>query len=381
MRAFTTAAVSLLVVCAAYFVCFGADLTRSSCAELFCPGLPLCEQRSGRLVDRLACRFGFSPLKPDSREFQRYVVSRLRTLVEASMRGQVMAPAVVEMVAHKLRHPHEAMVLHFAGDNGVGKTRLAELISLAYGQRCGDALCTIGDTTVVLSGTGYDGMSTAEFREAVVRLVALHAARHPHDGVVIVNELSSLEPSKVRVLLPLLGRASAFPEHPGVAVSTQLVILTTDFGREGRTRGKSLSEMRRFIDDEFRELYTAQAASYMRTLPFLPISLETAGDIVRVVVRDMGCAEHPPLRLTISDTAVLWLVERTKATLSVENGRAVAQETRLHVGPLVERAAQTDALAESASAAHKDGSTPPSCGTVANCTVDVDGVGQLEISC
>ncbi|KPI83957.1 hypothetical protein ABL78_7012 [Leptomonas seymouri] len=325
------------------------------------------------------CGLGKRPLNPDTKEFRTYVLTQLRSFVSESIKGQLAAPAVVEMVEYKLHHLHEPMVLHFAGDNGVGKTRLAELISLAYGQRCGDELCTVGDSTLVLSGTGYDGLSTAEFRKVVVELVTQHARRHPRDGVIVINELSSLEPSKVRVLLPVLGRASEFPEHFDVKVSTQLVILTTDFGREGRTRGKSLSEMRSFINSEFTDLYSAQFAAHVRTLPFLPISLKTAGEIVRVVVREIGCSAKPPVRLGITDTAVLWIVERTKGMLSVENGRAVAQETKLRVGSLVE-SLQAEETSHLPSKDIRHDGTSPNCDEP-ECHIDVDEDGQIGLTC
>ncbi|KAL7701445.1 hypothetical protein N2W54_004786 [Lotmaria passim] len=352
----------------------------SRCTAQFCPAPPLCHQQTRTLHQRVVCAVGGSPLHPYSNEFHRYVLTRLSHFVEESIKGQLMAPAVLEFVRYKLHHPYEPMVLHFAGDNGVGKTRLAELVSLAYGQRCGDELCSTGDSTLVLSGTGYDGLTTTEFRTLIVRLVTQHAQLHPRNGVVVLNELSSLEPEKVRVLLPLLGRARAFPERPDVPISTQLVIITTDFGREGRTRGKSLSEMRSFIDSEFKDLYSAQSASHVRTLPFLPISLDTAAAIVRVVVREIGCTATPPLRLGIADAAVLWLVERTKATLSVENGRAVAQETKLHVGALVERL-----LSEKPSdrGGADDREAPDDLARCAEpeCTVYMDDEGQVDLTC
>ncbi|KPA79351.1 hypothetical protein ABB37_05798 [Leptomonas pyrrhocoris] len=379
MRSFLITALSIVCVCLACIVYVETVGSRLDCTALYCPAPPLCDQATRTFSQRVVCGLGKSPLKPGSKEFRAYVVTRLHGFVKESLKGQLMAPAVVEMVEYKLHHPYEPMVLHFAGDNGVGKTRLAELISLAYGQRCGDELCTVGDSTLVLSGTGYDGLSTAEFRKAVVELVTRHARRHPRDGVVVINELSSLEPGKVRVLLPLLGRASEFPEHFDVKISTQLVVLTTDFGREGRTRGKGLSEMRSFINSEFTDLYSAQFASHVRTLPFLPISLDTAGEIVRVVAKEIGCSATPPVRLAITDTAVLWLVEKTKGSLAVENGRAVAQETKLHVGSLMERL-QADEASHPSSKTLRPRDGAANC-SVPACNIYVDDGGQIGLAC
>ncbi|KAK7198936.1 hypothetical protein NESM_000860600 [Novymonas esmeraldas] len=348
---------------------------RADTAAPCCPEPPLCARRDLTGRERLSCAMWSTPLSPASSTYRQYAVSRLTRYVAESVRGQSVAPSVVERVRYKLAHIHEPMVLHFAGDNGVGKTRLAELISLALGQRCGDALCSIGDTTLVLSGTGYDGMTVAEFRKAVVPVVVRHAQRHPSNGVVIVNELTSLDPGKVRVLSPLLGRGTDFPEHPGVSVARLLVILTTDFGREGRTRGKSLAEMRAFISDEFAELYSKEATSFVRTFPFLPISVSTAGEIVRVVVREIGCSAAIPRCLHISDAAVLWIVEKTKLSLSAENGRAVAFETRLHVEALLE--AMVDGGAVDGGTDEHAAATHP----YQRCGVTLGSEGALEMAC
>ncbi|KAG5503565.1 hypothetical protein JKF63_05705 [Porcisia hertigi] len=347
----------------------------------FCSEPPLCARGDLTIRQQLLCLVSSAPLRPSSRAYRQYVLSRLKHYVNASIRGQSVAPSVIEQIRYKLAHVHEPMVLHFAGDNGVGKTRLAELISLAMGQNCGDATCSIGDTTLVLSGAGYDGMTVAEFRNAVVPAIVRHAQRYPNNGVVIINELTSLEPRKVRVLSPLLGRSTNFPEYPIASIAELLVILTTDFGREGRTRGKSLSEMRAFISSEFAELYSKEAASHVRTFPFLPISLSTAGDIVRVVVREIGCNAPKPLCLDISDSAVLWLVEKTKMFLSAENGRAVSLETKLHVEALLEQVMddnnfRSDPIATDGT--HLD--VAVAC-PYRWCTIYLDGTGALEMTC
>lgn len=304
-------------------------------APSFCVEAPLCNNDQRTVVGDLMCRLWPMPLDPTSAAYRRYAVRRLRTQVSKTVTGQYVVEPVIRDVEQKLLHLHHPLVLHFAGDNGVGKTHLAESISLALGQRCGNEECSIGDSTLLLSGAGYDGLTLGEFRQSIVPRVAQHAKVYPHNGVVIINELTSLEPEKVHLLLPLLGRSSYFPEYPDVDISRLLVILTTDFGHEGRTQGKSLSEMRAFVNEEFRELYSAQSTSYIRTFPFLPISLETAADIVRMTVRDAGCRYHPPLHLSVEESAVQWLVEKSKPLLSVENGRIVAQETYMTIGPLL----------------------------------------------
>lgn len=94
-------------------------------------------------------------------------------------------------------------------------------------------------------------------------------------------------------LMPLIGRRNTFPSHPEVDLRGQIVIITTDFGHEGRTRGKSVNEMRKFIHDEFRHLYgNVSTLSLVHTFPFLPVALDTARSIVHLAINEIACREE-----------------------------------------------------------------------------------------
>lgn len=284
---------------------------------------PLC--RSPRLTwrGRLSCSLGgAAPLAPDSAAYIEYATQRLRATLPRAVLGQYSLGPILAAVERKLRHPGELLVMHFAGDNGVGKTRAAELISLALATGCGDADCTRGASTLALTGTAYDGVSLGDYRRSVVTAIVAHARRHRRSGVLVINELSSLEPDKVRLLLPVLGRGGSFPEAPEVDLAALTVIVTTDFGREGRTRGRSVDEMRAFINAEFQELYSRASTSNIRSFPFLPISLQTAKEVAYASALRLGCEVcGRPAHLT--EDAALLLLERAKPGLAAENGRAV----------------------------------------------------------
>lgn len=414
------------------------EMTTADTATMWCPEEPLCASRRLTLYGYLRCRLTRYPLSLDSASYRAYVAHRLHQLGTRRVKGWHGHRQVHELIRRTLHHADAPrLVLHFAGDNGVGKTRMAEVISLALAQRCGNAGCTVGDSTLELSGSSFDGLSVAEFRAMVIPLVVQHVRRFPRCGVVILNDLSALEPAKVRVLLPLLGRATFFPEHPTVSLNSQIVLITTDFGREGRTQGMSLTEMRTFIKWEFQELYGVEADSMVHTLPFLPISLTTASAIARMAVNDMVCgmcktrtaatwlygychergegAAHGPAwhRMThenassqrrdeddaaastataastgstskiqrchmhLSDDAVAWLLESVKPLLSVENGRAVVQQVGLVIEPLL--ADYEERLHERH--AQDAGRARPGSICEAYCSIDVNHVGQLQVQC
>ncbi|ESL12054.1 hypothetical protein TRSC58_00184 [Trypanosoma rangeli SC58] len=299
-----------------------------------CTLRPLCSSHP-TLVKRLMCFLFRYPVDVDRSDYKQQVLVRLRRLTQRNLKGQThVVEGVIRSIAAKLENPDKPLVLHFAGDNGVGKTTLAQLISLALGLRCHDAACTAGDSALVLSGVSYDGYSVQEFRRVVVQRIVQHVLRFPKNGVVIVNDLGALHPDLVRVLLPLLGRAPSFPEASNVPLGRLVVVVTTDFGRQGRTQGKSLTEMRRIVEDDFKSLYSQLSSSMIETFPFLPAALDTAKEIVRLTIQDYKCRHGEAIReLGVSEDAVLWFVDLVRDDLPMENGRCVAHAVSALVGP------------------------------------------------
>ncbi|KEG11317.1 hypothetical protein DQ04_02741020 [Trypanosoma grayi] len=307
---------------------------QSLCIDKECVTGPWCSSHCA-LSARVSCAFFRVPVRLDRGDYQNEVLSRLRQLTERNLKGQRhVVESVIKDIALKLAHPDKPLVLHFAGDNGVGKTTLAQLVSLVLAFNCRDAVCMVGDTTLVLSGVSYDGYSASAFRRDVVQKVVRHAAAFPRNGVVIINDLGALHPDLVRVLLPLLGRASVFPEAPQTPINSLTVIITTDFGRQGRTQGKSLVEMRRIVEDDFKSLYSHLSTSMIKTYPFLPVSLATAKEIVRLAISDYRCRHKDRIReIHLGEDVAAWFVDLVRDDLPMENGRSVVNAVTAAVGP------------------------------------------------
>lgn len=291
---------------------------------------PLCNSPYLTKRGKLFCALFTSPLPFDSSLYQSYARNRLGYVDKFFVFGQPAVKDILALTQQKLRRPYEPMVLHFAGDNGVGKTRMAQAISLSLGQRCHRSAhysCDYGDSTIEFSGSSYVGYSLESFRRDVVRKIILHVKEFPI-GVVVINEFSSLSREQTRVLLPLLGRGSAFPEDSKVDLRGQLVILTTDLGSEGRTRGKKRSEIEFLVHDEFRDLYSDLAVLYMHTSVFLPVDLDVAEEIIRSEIHLFSCFKGQRVKpaLNPSQTSVHFILESVKRELPAENGRCIRQK-------------------------------------------------------
>jgi hypothetical protein len=296
-----------------------------------CNPPPFCDGGNRSWPQWVSCRAGLNPLGEG--EYMDYVAARLDRLLHRNVKGQDhIIEDIRKDVLRKLRQPHHPLVMHFAGDNGVGKTSTALWISAAMSLRCHRSVksrsdCNMGDNVLSLSGVSYENHPS--FREEIVKSILKHARQYPH-GVIVFNDVTALSESQVRVLLPLLGRSTHFVEDPSVDLRLLTVIITTDFGVEGRTRGKSLQEVVLMVQEEVRTSWGTLAGSEMRTYPFLPASLETVTDIVHLAVSDWLCT-FPVAQLTsvgVQDDVLDSLTHSNLATIASENGRAVSNAVR-----------------------------------------------------
>jgi DNA polymerase III delta prime subunit len=295
-----------------------------------CPPSPLCDSRNASYQQQMWCRLGKDPISRDSQDYIRMVEDRLSYFLKRNLLGQDhLVPRILADVVYKLRRPNEPLILHFAGDNGVGKTSTAQLISVAMSFRChkSDAgyYCGMGEGALSLSGTNYHGISVEDFRKSIVPQVLAFAALHPR-GVVIFNDMTQLSPAHANVLLPLLGRSKHFPEDRDNSVDLHrlMVIVTTDFGKQGRTRGKSIEEVQQMVEQEVRGTFGALAGSYLRTYAFIPTTLPAVWDIVRLTFYDWACSEKLN-SLVVTAGALGVVVDDCIGRVASENGRAVVE--------------------------------------------------------
>ncbi|CAG9569697.1 conserved hypothetical protein [Leishmania major strain Friedlin] len=332
---------------------------------------------------------------------RRQCMRDMQDLLLARVRGQpqVVMP-LLDVLRRKLAYPREPVVVHLAGDNGVGKTHTARLVSQALSLRCAPDrdVCDAGDNLLTIAGTGFDGLSVAEARQRIIGQIIAHTDCYPH-GVVLIDDLTAMDPSLVSALAPLFGRAAHFPEQltrsssataagarhaaakslqtihastkglgpdggtgsaakkgesekweaaadtggaqpaasemassslssgqPPPPLSQLIIFITTDFGRQGRTVGKSRTEIEAMIQHDFADLYGTLLPAYTRTFVYYPFTSAMAEDVVRSAVTDLPCAlgERLIASSTISDEAVSFLVQQHRQLWSgKENGHAL----------------------------------------------------------
>ncbi|RNF03384.1 uncharacterized protein Tco025E_08188 [Trypanosoma conorhini] len=310
--------------------------------EWRCPRCPICAARGTPLLLRLRhCVLTALPAALVRREFalakdealRQRVMKDVEELLLTRVAGQEhVKGAILEAVRRKLSYPQDPLVLHFAGDNGVGKTHTARLLSLATSLRCAPSrpACDMGDNMLVISGTGFDGMPVADARLRIMQRVTAHQKAYPH-GIVLLDDLTAMHPKLVAALAPLLGRAERFEEQPAgtPSLAQLLVVVTTDFGQQGRTWGKSTAEVEQLVRDEFAGLYGTLTSAFTRTMLFAAFSRRDAEKLVQMAVAALPCTRYwsdggAVVASSIDELAVAFLVERHRETWEgKENGHAL----------------------------------------------------------
>eukprot|EP01006_Ploeotia_vitrea_P049993 TRINITY_DN67399_c1_g1_i1.p1 TRINITY_DN67399_c1_g1~~TRINITY_DN67399_c1_g1_i1.p1 ORF type:complete len:380 (+),score=23.83 TRINITY_DN67399_c1_g1_i1:31-1140(+) len=172
--------------------------------------------------------------------------------------------------AVKFAHPDRPLTLHFAGDNGVGKTWLARLTSRALFQKEHPSIDNVGDGFVQLDiPTSHelgDEESIARARRSV-RIQLAEALKSCERSVVLIDELETIHPKIISAIAP------AFKGDPihGVATNRAIFILTSDFGSEGIAAGKSPDKVIEMVWKFCGQIY-ADTPEIQKTVTIVPFA-------------------------------------------------------------------------------------------------------------
>ena len=316
--------------------------------SLLCPSVPMCaEGGSGTwircsLIPRLSGNYMRSASTPADRSETRDALNGALSSLYGHDRFK---PSIVDAVMRKLEHPDEPLVLHFAGDNGVGKTRTAELISIALSLGCHASSlgeCAAGDALLSVASTSFplEKWSAENITMHVSRLVARHAKRFPY-GMVVFNDLPAFPRDVVTGIAPLLGGGGT--PFSDFEPSKLLIVVTSDLGVERSSLWMSADELVEHVSNEFRWMFEpknvdnrqlpSNALRNVVTIPFLPIDYSSAFRIVVNQLQLVKCGRHGRIVANVSydDNVVLFILENEFANLQLENGRAVAKAASRHV--------------------------------------------------
>jgi hypothetical protein len=229
----------------------------------------------------------------------------------------------------KAADPSTPALFVFAGDSGVGKTRMAHLLSLATsacsgrdraGQPRGKSLFEIDSAAV---GAG----DPASARKVLMPKLLAHMRRHPN-GIVLVDHFQLM--GDVLDLTPVL-TGGHYPEDTSVSFQGATVILTMNFSVAGTTQLMSVADVESAAYEVLERLPQVAAKTLLRralVVPFVAFGPAELHQAITDHLMRLPC-RHPlieALHFTWDDVNVLTQhMYRTNPELEHGNGRIAAR--------------------------------------------------------
>jgi len=229
----------------------------------------------------------YAPRKPSFAKAASCLDEMLATVPQAFAKQRVR-----ELILRKLEAPTVPLRLLFVGDNGVGKTRLAYIISLALSAKLGGKRNTqlYGDELLELDGTSLKALAPTKCREMIVSRVVEHVRKHPL-GIIVVNDLQTF--GELLVILRPLIDGGVYPEYPDVNMDLVTLILTMDLGGQGSSRLMSMHDLIRAGHERLIQLTpkvdTPAMAEYLTIVPFVAYDKAAFETVVQTQLRELPC--------------------------------------------------------------------------------------------
>jgi len=198
---------------------------------------------------------------------------------------------VLGLVTLKMGDWDRRINLHFAGDNGVGKTWLAKTIGAALSMKPSRRLPGSGTNFHMLDVLQYidldqsDNVVLKAARDDLMKEIATVLTQCPR-AVILVEEIELLPPKVATALIPL------FKGNPIGKVPTKWAtfIMTSDFGRQGMAAGMSWEQVEQKVREVFEGLYTdLTISSYVTILPFTSFTAVDFHAIATARFRRLPC--------------------------------------------------------------------------------------------
>ena len=209
--------------------------------------------------------------------------------------------AIETLVGHinrKLYDPRASFLIHLAGDNGVGKTMSAALLSIAISLYPHKAHRNAGETLLIISGSEFASVSgdSAEERQLVTRQIQSRLVTHVQKFskcVVLFDEVTQMHPVLLQELNPLFSAIEHGESINGVPMTGVFCFLTSDFGSNGKTLGMTSTEVRTLVWEVIQETYKyTPALKKANVIPFLALSPADYQDAIRYRLNTLKCQHN-----------------------------------------------------------------------------------------
>lgn len=253
---------------------------------------------------------------------------------------------------------HQLVSFHIAGDNGIGKSYIAQLFSesLFYDpQHSGGFL--------VISGTNFQGANNAtvclslvfflspihntfqlvaQLREGLFNLIVHQLETCPR-SLIIIDDVEYIHSSTLVVLQQFMDSVPYVVKRDGTKVykGRALLGLVSDFGQEGITSATtSLEEMENIVlahSAQLWQLDPKQTQLIQHIFPFAPLKNADVEQLINyLVTKSIPASERFRDHLcgvSITHGALEWMRESAQTHFKAENGRGARKWVMKYVVP------------------------------------------------
>lgn len=291
------------------------------------PVVPYCESKGYLDVGLYKyCKFTNSYWATSS--YQQYALKMLNIALDRLKGKASQVEQLRNLLSLKIQRPDAPLMIHIAGDNGVGKSLTASLVSLAMSRFYKNSLCDEGDGLIRIAGTSYDGLDIFAARSSIMTLLKKHVASHPY-GIVVVDDINQMSPALVRAISSLFGKGGDDSNDALTKdqVARLTIFITSDLGREGRTQGKMESEVHLIVEDELKHHYGQLDMAMFNTFVYMPLTSKAMEEIARDRLDDLNRTLPQVQKVTYDPLVPIFIAKlteaRERAVVLHENGRAL----------------------------------------------------------
>ncbi|KAF2073256.1 hypothetical protein CYY_005418 [Polysphondylium violaceum] len=241
------------------------------------------------------------------------------------------------LLLRKLLHPDEPIVIHLAGDHGLGKTLSSKLFSRVLFKSGSEVE---GDGLFLISGEDYKIVSDVDVkkkielqREKLFNAIAAQLSQCSY-SVIVIDEIQKVHKDILSVLEPFFdGQPIFYHKTTGathkIESSKATYIMTSDFEKQGMA-SKSASEIKELVSLFFKSFYSKQeklTKLVTSIIPFLPPKETDMKSLFIDKILYSSCRHYPTKSIDIfvdhPEKIASILYARADLLYSKENFRAI----------------------------------------------------------
>jgi len=215
--------------------------------------------------------------------------------MEAEMGAQSDALEIVKaLMQKKIDSPMQPLAMHFAGDNGIGKTHLVKLLTRALFHRASESVPGCGDGIFVFDGHELESYLFQELTPHAVRQLAdyiihlvVEQLRRCPASVIVFEDLQAIP---AYVASSAIGIFCTGLPVKGVPTSRATFILLSNFGQQMMLEGLSREEvMVRILDFQDGYFTNKNLLQEVHVIPFVDYTLDDFVAIAEKKINNMLC--------------------------------------------------------------------------------------------